>query len=113
MNGGGKKRVFRVLGIHPEYIDRYKQMHANPWSQVSQAIKRIGIRNYSIFIHGNLIFSYYEIPEDIDQDFIAQQWVNDPVCQQWERIMQQMQIPVPDAAKGEWWSQAEEIFHQE
>ena len=59
------ERYGAVIGVKPEKLEHYKQLHANPWSSVNDALKRANIRNYSIYLtqfdDGNwYLFSYLE-----------------------------------------------------
>jgi L-rhamnose mutarotase len=51
-----------VIGIHPEKIAEYKQLHMAVWPEVLEIIKICNISNYSIFLREpeNLMFSYFE-----------------------------------------------------
>ncbi len=35
----------------------------------------------------------------------------DPKTQEWWRIMEPMQSPLPTRNSGEWWAQMDEVFH--
>ena len=68
------------------------------------------IKNYSIFIKDNLLFSYLEYHGDnYDADIasIAQ----DPMTQKWWKETDPCQYPLDTAKEGEWWSPMREVFH--
>jgi len=46
--------------------ERYREEHRNIWTEVVEGITRFGIRNYSIFMRGRDIYSYFEV-EDLDR----------------------------------------------
>ncbi len=104
------KRYGMVIGLNPEHIDEYKRLHAAVWPGVLQKIAECNIRNYSIFLRDNTLFSYLEY---LGNDFTADmaKMAADPVTQEWWRATDPCQHPVASAREGEWWSPLEEVFH--
>lgn len=49
-----------VLRIKPDKIEEYVEVHERVWPEMRAAISDAGIRNYSIFLHDNLAFGYFE-----------------------------------------------------
>jgi len=49
-----------VLKVRPDKIDEYVEAHRNVWPEMLDALRMAGIRNYSIFRHGNEVFGYFE-----------------------------------------------------
>ena len=49
-----------VLEIRPGYEDEYKKRHDEIWPDVVEETRAAGIRNYSIFKHGLMLFGYFE-----------------------------------------------------
>lgn len=49
-----------VLKVRPERIDEYVEAHRHVWPEMLDALRAAGIRNYSIFRHGNEVFGYFE-----------------------------------------------------
>lgn len=74
---------FGQLGkLKPEKIDEYRRLHAAPWPQVLKTITDCNLRNYSIYLQGDLVFAYFEyIGSDYDADM--QKMAADPVTQEW------------------------------
>ena len=44
------QRVGRVIGIKPEGIARYKELHSKPWPEIIERLKERNIQNFSIFL---------------------------------------------------------------
>ncbi len=104
------KRFASVINLKPELIESYKHLHANAWPQVLATITACNIRNYSIFIHGSMLFSYFEyIGDDMQADM--QKMAADRVTQAWWAVCRPMQMPVEDSKPGGWWHDIEEVFH--
>jgi L-rhamnose mutarotase len=106
----GIRRVASVIHLRPEHEVEYRRLHANVWPSVLATLRRVGVRNYSIFLRDGLLFSYLEYTGD---DWTAAQTeiAADPETQRWWQLTDPMQKPVKAAAEGEWWAPAEEVFH--
>ncbi len=104
------QRYASVVGIRPERLAVYKQLHAAVWPAVLAKIADCNIRNYSIFEFNNLLFAYYEY-HGSDHDADMARMATDPMTQEWWAINSPMQVPVPQNASGKGWMQIEEVFH--
>jgi L-rhamnose mutarotase len=96
--------------VRPDSIDQYKAYHAAVWPEVLEMIRKCNIRNYSIFLKDDRLFSYFEYH---GTDFAADmaRMAADPKTQEWWKIMGPMQSPLDSRAEGEWWAAMEEVFH--
>ena len=55
------RRMFGQIGrLKKEKIEEYKTLHAAVWPDVLKTITECNLENYSIFIKGDLVFSYFE-----------------------------------------------------
>lgn len=61
-------RMGFVLNIRPDKVDEYVSAHKDVWPEMLDAIRASGIRNYTIFLHGNQAFGYLE------SDDLARAW---------------------------------------
>ena len=109
------ERYGMVIGVKPEKIEYYKQLHAAAWPGVLAKIKECHIRNYSIYLRevdpGQfLLFSYFEYTGD---DFAADmaKMAADPETQRWWKETDPCQTPIPTRGEKEFWSRAVEVFH--
>ena len=106
------KRFGQVIKLKPHKIEKYKKLHANAWPEVLKTINRCNMRNYSIFLKDDLLFSYFEyMGSDFDADM--EQMAANPVTQEWWAACKPCMIPLEKREDGEWWSNLEEIFHLE
>lgn len=104
------KRVAQVIKVRPERIAEYEQVHAAVWPGVLERLRQQHVTNYSIYRHGDLLFSYFEyVGDDYEADMAA--IAADPETQRWWQVTDPMQEPVPEAADGEWWHPLPEVFH--
>jgi len=101
-----------VIRLRPEHEVEYRRLHANVWPSVLATLRRVGVRNYSIFLRDGLLFSYLEYTGD---DWAAAQAeiAADPDTQRWWQLTDPMQEPLTTAAEGEWWAPAAEVFHMD
>jgi L-rhamnose mutarotase len=109
------QRYGMIIGVKPEKLDYYKQLHANPWPGVVRKIRQCNIRNYSIYLRRvddrhYYLFSYFEyVGRDFKGDLAKM--AADPETQRWWKETDPCQIPIASHAQGEWWSTMEEVFH--
>jgi L-rhamnose mutarotase len=109
------KRYGMVIGLHPEKIAEYKQLHAAAWPDVLKMITQCNIRNYSIYLRQlddgqHYLFSYFEYT---GTDFAADmaRMAADPTTQRWWSFCKPCQKPLSNRAPEEWWVNMEEVFH--
>lgn len=103
------KRVASVIGLRPEKAQEYLALHAAVWPEVQRRIRDSNITNYSIFLCDGLLFAYYEyVGDDYEADMAA--IAADEVTQQWWKLTDPCQQPLPTAKPGQWWVEAEEVF---
>jgi L-rhamnose mutarotase len=112
---GRVERYGMVIGLKPDKIEYYKQLHAAAWPAVLAKIRECHIRNYSIYLREiekgqYLLFSYFEYTGD---DFAADmaRMAADPETQRWWKETDPCQIPIATRGDKEFWSRMEEVFH--
>lgn len=104
------KRYGSVIGVVPEKLEEYKQLHARVWPGVLQMIQDCNIRNYSIYYKDGFLFSYYEYT-GTDYEADMAKMAADPETQRWWNVCNPCQKPLETRAPGEWWAGMEEVFH--
>ena len=105
-------RIGSVIGVRPEKLEEYRQLHAAVWPGVARMITECHIRNYSIYYRDGFLFSYFEYTgEDYEADMAKM--AADPETQRWWEVCKPCQRPLPGRREGEWWASMEEVFHQE
>jgi L-rhamnose mutarotase len=104
------KRYGSVIGINPLKKGEYIKLHANVWPEVKAMIKECNIRNYSIYIKDDKLFSYYEyVGDNYEEDM--KKMAADPMTQKWWKVVGPCQKPLDTRKEGEWWADMDEIFH--
>jgi L-rhamnose mutarotase len=103
------RRYAQVIRLKPEKKDYYLKLHAETWPCVLEKIKECNIRNYSIFIHEDLLFAYFEyVGEDFEKDM--KKMADDPCTQKWWRETAPCQETLSNNPE-EWWLNLGEVFH--
>ena len=63
------KRIANITKLKKGAAVDYKALHDNIWEEIVAAGHQYGLRNFTMFRHGNYIFSYYEyIGDDFEAD---------------------------------------------
>lgn len=108
------KRFGQRLGLRADRQVEYERHHAKIWPEITTAIERAGIRNYSIFHYRGELFAYYEY-HGPDDEFEARmdELAAAPRMREWWDLMEPMQNPDPDRSTGAWWTDMKEVFHQD
>ena len=76
-------RRFGQIGMLKEdMVEVYIKLHADPWPEVVDMIRECGLTNYSIFIQGRLVFTYYEYT-GTDYEADMRKMEADPITQEW------------------------------
>jgi L-rhamnose mutarotase len=106
------RRVAQVIAVHPEKLAAYRELHRNVPESVLDRIRRSHISNYSIHLLGDRLFSYFEYHgDDLAADLALM--AEDEATRRWWELTAPCQVPVPEAAPGERWAIAEQVFLME
>ena len=97
-------RVAWVMKLKPGNEAIYKQKHDEIWPEMLALMQQQGVRNYSIYRYGLLLFAYLErdtpAPENAPHD---------PVVLRWWKMMEPYMEYNPDGTP--WSAPIEEMFH--
>ena len=104
------QRFGSVIAVKPENLAQYKKLHANPWPEINEMIKKCNLQSYSIYYKDGLLFSYYEYT-GTDYQADMDKMAADPKTQDWWAICKPLQTPLDTRAEGEWWADMEEVYH--
>ncbi|MBN1394408.1 MAG: L-rhamnose mutarotase [Pirellulales bacterium] len=108
------QRFGSVVGLRPEKKDYYNKLHADPWPEVNEMLRKCNIRSYSIYeteLDGKLyLFSYFEyVGDDFEADM--KKMAADPKTQEWWKETAPCQIRLPGTPEGEQWKTIPEVYH--
>ena len=96
--------------LRPERREEYLRLHAAVWPEVEQTLVAAGIRNYAIFLHDDLLFSYYEYAGP-DHASAQAQIAADPATRRWWALTDPCQERLPGTPEGEQWLPLPEVWH--
>ena len=104
---------FGELGqLKPEKIEEYCKLHANPWPEVLKTISDCNLRNYSIFLHGDKVFAYFEyVGQNYEADM--EKMAQDPVTRKWWTHTHPCFQRYAMSPDSEFYQDMEQIFHYE
>lgn len=106
------RRFGSLIRVRPDRREEYLRLHAAVWPDVEATISASNIRNYTIFIHGDLLFGYYEYT-GTDHAADLAKMAADPVTQRWWALTDPCQEQVEGTAPGQWWAAMTEVWHQD
>ena len=95
-----------------DLIEQYKAYHAQgkAWPEITESIKSQGIIDMEIYLVGNRLFMVMEVEDGFNFQRKAENDAKNPKVQQWERLMEQFQQPLPWATAHEKWLLTERIY---
>ena len=104
------RRFGMAARLVPEKREEYLRLHSDVWPQVEATITECGIRNFSIFVLGDVIVGYYEyIGDDYDAD--QARMAEDPKTQEWWSYTAPCQLPFEPDSSAANWQEFEEAWH--
>lgn len=79
------KRIGQIMYLYKEFYEEYEKRHAQLWSEMKQALKAHGAKNYSIFLNKETgeLFAYLEVPDISQYNAIA----GTDICKKWWAYM--------------------------
>lgn len=108
-----KKVVFGQVGkLKPDMVETYRALHAQAWPEVLKTITDCNLRNYSIFLRENTVFSYFEyVGQDYEADM--EKMARDSVTQKWWTHTHPCFERFAMGPDSEFYQDMEQIFHYE
>jgi L-rhamnose mutarotase len=107
------RRFGLINRLLPEKVEEYKRIHQEVWPNVLSLLQECRLRNYSIYLKDQLLFSYFEYEgNDFEADFAR--IGSDPLSHRWEEHCKHCFEPPADPERRkqfDWWETMEEIFH--
>lgn len=108
------KRYCKTLKVEndPVLIKKYKHAHGigQPWPEIGEGMKEVGIIDMEIYIHGNTLFMIMDTVADFDHEKGFQELATKPRQAEWEAHMAQFQKTSADASADEKWQLMERIY---
>lgn len=101
------QRIGRRTRVKADAVADYRNWHAKIWRALLELNAAAGIRNYTIFIEGADLFSYFEV-DDLDATMAVLK--SSDAATKWQEIMAPL---MEDSHASNPWIGLEEVFHQD
>ncbi|MDR2656666.1 MAG: L-rhamnose mutarotase [Oscillospiraceae bacterium] len=83
--------------VLPGQLDEYIRRHDQIWPEMTETLKRAGIRNYTIWNVGDDLFGYYECDSVAEA---ARVQAESPVVARWNEYMKDVMVMELDPQTG-------------
>jgi L-rhamnose mutarotase len=91
-------------------IKEYKVHHQAVWPEVKASILDLGVHTMEIYAIGNRLFMIMEVEDSFTFERKAAADASNAKVQQWETLMGNYQVALPQAIRGEKWALMDRIF---
>tara|TARA_Y100001970_G_scaffold291975_1_gene431322 strand:+ start:1215 stop:1544 length:330 start_codon:yes stop_codon:yes gene_type:complete len=106
------KRYAMAVRLKDEKREFYIKNHANVWPEILDELKKIKVKNYSIYLKEDFMFGYLEYDGDnFDQDMDEMGKI--PIVKKWTDLMIECFSPFPNNENNNSWVMMDEIFYME
>ena len=104
------QRYAMAVRLKKEKREFYIENHANVWPEVLEELKKVKVKNYSIYLKEDFMFGYLEYAgDDFEGDMAEMQTI--PIVDKWTKLMINCFNPFPNNQDNESWVMMDEIFH--
>ena len=104
------ERYAMAVRLKDEKKDFYLKNHQNVWPEVPSELKKIKIKNYSIFLKEDFMFGYLEYEgNNFNADMVEMQ--KNPIVDKWTKLMVDCFNPFPNNEENNSWVMMDEIFY--
>jgi L-rhamnose mutarotase len=104
------RRLAQTVRLRPGHREEYLALHAAVWPTVQAALRSAHVTNYSILLHEDTLFGYFEYAgDDFEADMAA--IAQDPETQRWWALTDPCLESLADTGTGGTWSDMTEIWH--
>ena len=106
------QRYAMAVRLKNEKREYYIENHANVWPEVLSELKKIKIKNYSIYLKEDFMFGYLEYDGNhFDKDMAEMQKI--PIVEKWTNLMINCFNPFPNNEDNDSWVMMDQIFFME
>ena len=106
------QRYAMAVKLKDEKREYYIKNHANVWPEILDELKKIKVKNYSIFLKEDFMFGYLEYDGDnFDQDMGEMSKI--AIVDKWTKLMIDCFNPFPNNEDNNSWVMMDQIFFME
>jgi L-rhamnose mutarotase len=101
------ERIGHVWRVKPGQAQAYLERHRSIWPELATLLREAGVRSYTIYLSGELVFSHMEVD---DYARMVERVGCDPVAARWEeQFAEILDYPNADPETG-WPEQAVHVW---
>ncbi|MDA0340482.1 MAG: L-rhamnose mutarotase [Proteobacteria bacterium] len=98
----------------PAAIAEYRRDHTDVSRTLAEGLRRVGVLSQRIFLCGNRLFMVLRVPSGFDyRRAFAEYAAQTPGATDWDNRMRHLQVRLPWAAEGEWWTEMQQVYDME
>jgi L-rhamnose mutarotase len=105
------RRIGRVMRVRQGQLEAYRRLHEAVWPEVLAALRRAGIRDYTIYHRGLWLFTTMAY-DGADYEADRARLLADPAIERWNALTAPCLEP-PDGPDGQPWPVMDELFHMD
>ena len=106
------QRYAMAVKLKDEKREYYIENNANVWPEILDELKKIKVKNYSIFLKEDFMFGYLEYDGDnFDQDMEEMSKI--AIVDKWTKLMIDCFNPFPNNEDNNSWVMMDQIFFME
>ncbi len=94
--------------LKPGKADGYEKAHSEIWPEMREILDAAGMRNYSIWREGDMLFAYYEVK---DRERMNKILSSSKVYKEWRLLMEEFVYIEPVTRQKEW--EMKNVFYHE
>ena len=104
------QRYAMAVRLKDDKKEFYLKNHQNVWPEILSELKKIKIKNYSIFLKEEFMFGYLEYEgSNFAQDM--EEMGKIPIVNKWTKLMIECFNPFPNNEENDSWVMMDEIFY--
>lgn len=101
------ERIGHIWRIKPGQTEEYLKRHRTIWPELAELLRGTGVRHYTIYISGPIVFSHMEVD---DYSEMVRRMAGDPTAIRWEQEFTDiLEYPNADPETG-WPERATEVW---
>ena len=104
------ERYAMAVRLKSEKKEFYLKNHQNVWPEILEELKKIKVKNYSIFLKEDFMFGYLEYDGDNFNEDMAKM-ASIEIVDKWTKLMVDCFNPFPNNEENDSWVMMDEIFY--
>ena len=106
------QRYAMAVKLKDEKREYYIENHANVWPEILDELKKIKVKNYSIFLKEDFMFGYLEYDGN-NFDLDMKEMSKIAIVDKWTKLMIDCFNPFPNNENNNSWVMMDQIFFME